>query len=313
MSGFRVLAPGMLSLIQDGGRFGRHDIGLTTGGPLDRLAMSWANRLLGNRAETSAIEASFGGLKLEVDIHTQICVTGGDQPLSINGEERAGWRSHCVNPGDQIEMGFARQFCRSYLAVSGGFDIEPSFGSTATVVREGVGGLRGEKLARDDYLPAVENTDKLCLALPAAARPRYSRDVMLRVIPGYQHLHFPKLELQRLFSSEYRVTDRADRMGYRLEGPAIHCELDRLLSEGICMGAIQVPADGQPIVLLKDRQTIGGYPKVGSALSMDTAQLAQQMPGASARFRRISAHEADNVFHLVRSQYHRQEPEPVRD
>ena len=313
MIGFKVNAPGMLSLLQDGGRYGRHDIGLTTGGPVDRLAMSWANRLVGNRAETTAIEASFGGLALEAEIHTQICISGGDQALTINGEPRECWRSHCVKPGDVIALGFAKQFCRSYLAVSGGFNVAPSFGSTATVVREGIGGLRGEKLAQGDHLPAQENRDTQCLVLPEEQRPRYHRDIQLRVIPGYQHLSFPRLELQRFYNSEYRVTDRADRMGYRLEGPPIHCDLTSLLSEGICMGAIQVPADGQPIVLLRDRQTIGGYPKLGAALSVDTALLAQQMPGASVHFRRISPHEADNIFHLIRSQYHRQEPIAARD
>jgi len=313
MSGFVVRAPGMLSLLQDAGRFGQHGIGLTTGGPLDRLAMAWANRLLDNRAETTAIEASFGGLKLESEIDTWISVAGGDQPLSINGQPQETWRSHRVTRGDIIELGFARQFCRSYVAVCGGFKVPASFGSTATVVREGVGGLNGGKLERDDRLPADAAERPHSLYLPVQHRPRYRTEVVLRVIPGYQYEHFPRLQQQRFFHGEYRVTDRSDRMGYRLDGPAVSCNLQSMLSEGICMGAIQIPADGQPIVLLQDRQTIGGYPKIGAALSMDTAHLAQQMPGASVRFQPINSHEADNIFHLVRSQYHRQTPVAVNE
>lgn len=309
MSGFAVLAPGMLSLLQDAGRYGQHRIGLTTGGPLDAMAMGWANRLVHNPPGATAIEASFGGLKLECRINTLVAVTGGDQSLLINGEERETWRSHRLEAGDIIELGFARQFCRSYLAVQGGFQVEASFGSTSTVVREGIGGLDGGKLDAGDELPARGSSEIRCLRMRADARTEYSDDITLRVIPGYQQQHFPRLQQRRFFAGVYTVTDRADRMGYRLEGPAIRCDIDGILSEGICMGAIQVPSDGQPIVLLRDRQTIGGYPKIGSALSLDTGKLAQLMPGARVRFEPVTPHAADNIFHLARSLFARLEPE----
>ena len=313
MSGFRVLEPGMLSLLQDSGRLGQHRIGLTTGGPLDRLAMGWANRLVSNPAGATAIEASFGGLKLEASINSLVAVCGGDQPLAINGEEKATWRSHRVEAGDIIELGFASKFCRSYLAVHGGFEIASSFGSASTVPREGIGGLDGGKLKSGDQLPATGTTETRCLAVPADMRTEYEDDITVRVIPGYQQHHFPRLQQRRFFSGEYRVTDRADRMGYRLEGPAITCEVQGILSEGICMGAVQIPADGQPIVLLRDRQTIGGYPKIGSALSLDTAKLSQLMPGARVRFEAVTPYAADNIFHLARSLFHRMEPEAVNE
>lgn len=303
----------MLSLLQDAGRYGQHRIGLTTGGPLDAMAMGWANRLVHNPAETTAIEASFGGLKLESQVNTLVAVTGGDQPLLINGEERETWRSHILETGDILELGHARQFCRSYLAVNGGFHIEPDFGSTATVIREGIGGLNGGKLERGDQIPAVGSGETRCLRMRDYARTEYSDDITVRVIPGYQQHQFSRLQQRRFFSSSYLVTDRADRMGYRLEGPAIECNIDGILSEGICMGAIQIPADGQPIVLLRDRQTIGGYPKIGSALSLDTGKLAQLMPGARVRFEPVTPYFADNAYHLARSLFNRLEPEPVHD
>ena len=313
MSGFTVIQPGMLSLLQDGGRYGQHRIGLTNGGPLDRMAMAWANRLVHNRPELTAIEASFGGLELESRVNTLIAVTGGDQTLLINNQEKPTWRSHRVEAGDRISLGFARHFCRSYLAVHGGFQIEPQFGSSATVIREGIGGLSGSKLDSGDVLPAAGTPEQQCLQMPADMATQYSTDITVRVIPGYQQHRFSRLQQRRFFSAEYSVSDRADRMGYRLEGPAIECEIEGILSEGICMGAIQVPADGQPIVLLQDRQTIGGYPKIGSALSMDTAKLAQLMPGSTVRFEPVTPYAADNTFHLAHSLFHRLQPEAVNE
>jgi biotin-dependent carboxylase-like uncharacterized protein len=313
VNGFSVLSPGMLSLLQDAGRFGRHNIGLTTGGPLDSMAMAWANRLVMNAPGTTAIEASFGGLRLESHIDTLVSVTGGDQALLINGQERDTWRSHRVEAGDVIELDFARTFCRSYVAVHGGFEVTPSFGSAATVVREGIGGLNGGKLEAGDRLAARGTSGTQCYKVRDYARIEYSDDITLRVIPGYQQHAFPRLQQRRFFAGRYTVTDRADRMGYRLEGPAIECEVDGILSEGICLGAIQIPADGQPIVLLRDRQTIGGYPKIGSAVSLDTGKLAQLMPGATVRFEPVTPHAADNIFHLAQSLFQRLEPEPVND
>jgi biotin-dependent carboxylase-like uncharacterized protein len=309
VSGLAIKQPGVLSLLQDGGRYGQHRIGLTTGGPLDSTAMFWANRLVGNDPAATAVEASFGGLELEAQTDTLIAVTGGDQPLSINGEECPGWRSHRIKQGDTISLGFAQQFCRSYLAVAGGFQVEPRFGSTSTVVREGIGGLDGGKLEAGQLLHCRSEKAAGCLQL--AKTPQYSSSIEIRVIPGYQQHSFGDLQQRRFFSGEYTVTDRADRMGYRLEGPAIECEIEGILSEGICSGAIQIPADGQPIVLLQDRQTIGGYPKIGAALSLDTARLAQLMPGGRVRFSAISPYEAHNALNLAASRFDRTPLEAV--
>lgn len=305
MSGLLVMLPGMLSLLQDEGRFGYHRIGLTNGGPLDGRAMHWANRLVHNPSGVTALEVSFGGLELEARVDTLLSVTGGDASLCINAVEKEKWRSHKVAEGDLISIGFAQAFCRSYLAVSGGFQIAPRFGSTATVSREGIGGLNGGKLEPGDLLACEPAGAAPCLRLPEADRPSYARHIQLRVIPGYQDYRFSRLQQRRFFAGIYTVTDRADRMGYRLQGPVIECEIEGILSEGICQGAIQIPADGQPIVLLNDRQTIGGYPKIGSALSLDTAKLAQLMPGSTVRFEPISPYAAHNALHLEASRTQR--------
>jgi allophanate hydrolase subunit 2 len=155
-------------------------------------------------------------------------------------------------------------------------------------------------LRAGDALPCPAVDERPLLYLPRADQPRYQDTLTVRVIPGYQQHLFSRREQRRFFGGPYRVSERCDRMGYRLEGPAIHCAADGILSEGICLGAIQLPPDGQPIVLLNDRQTIGGYPKIGSALSLDLSRLAQMTPGGTVHFAAISPGAAHRALDLAR-------------
>lgn len=309
--GFKVLQPGLLTLVQDAGRFGHHRIGLTTGGPLDARAFQWANRLLGNDLNSTALEISVGGLVLSAEVDTWIVLAGAQMPLKINGQALERWQAHPVKAGDQIDIGFSVQGARAYLAVAGGFQVEHSFSSAATVTREGVGGLSGEKLQQGDYLPCSGAAPMETLRLPEAFQPDYSDQITLKVITGYQQDVFSDYQKRLFFSSQYKVTDRADRMGYRLEGPEVRPSIDGILSEGTCHGAIQVPADGQPIVLLNDRQTIGGYPKIGSMTSLDTARMAQLLPGSEVSFEAISIDDAHNLHCLAQARFERMQPIPV--
>lgn len=294
-----VTQPGVLSLLQDSGRKGHHRLGLTSGGPLDREAFHYCNRLLQNAPDTTAVEISAGGFEAATQIDTFICLTGAPMPLHINGEERDVWEVHPVRAGDTIRVGFARSGCRSYLGVADGFLIEPCFGSAATVVREAIGGLDGKALRAGDELPCANATKRGRYYLPETERPRYQNSLTVRVIPGYQQRKFNRQEQRCFFGKPYRVSTQCDRMGYRLEGRAIQCDIDGILSEGICFGAIQIPPDGQPIVLLNDRQTIGGYPKIGTALSLDAARLAQMTAGGTVHFAPISLHAARRALTLA--------------
>ena len=294
-----VLQSGVLSLLQDSGRRGQHRLGLTTGGPLDSEAFHYCNRLLQNPLGSTVIEVSVGGLQLSIQVDTFVCVTGADMPLSINGEEKTLWSVHPVAAGDILHLGFARSGCRAYLGVAQGFNIAPSFGSSATVMREKIGGLHGDRLHAGDELPCSAVIGRKCLFLPVPDQPRYQNTLTVRVIPGYQQRHFTRTEQRRFFSSRFQVSERCDRMGYRLEGPTIDCDIDGILSEGICHGAIQIPPDGQPIVLLNDRQTIGGYPKIGTALSLDAARLSQLTAGCSVHFAPITVDTAHRALDLA--------------
>jgi len=310
MSGLKVMQPGLLSLLHDRGRYGAHKLGLTTGGPLDFIAFDWANRLLGNDANSTCLEISFGGLHLQADIDTDFVITGATAPCKLNGDDIEQWRTRTFQKGDELEIGFASTGTRVYLAVAGGFDIAASFGSSSTVLREKIGGLSGDKLQAGDVLPcAARQLAKHCY-LSEQERPVYSDQATLRVVTGYQQGAFSALQQWRFFNNEYSLTDRCDRMGFRLEGESVHSDLVGMLSEGICLGAIQIPADGQPIVLMNDRQTIGGYPKIGSVIAQDTPNLAQLSPGARVSFESISIEQAHNIHCLAQARFLRSTPQP---
>ena len=298
MSSFTVITPGVLSLLQDSGRFGQSTLGLTTGGPMDAPSAAWANRLLGNSSNATLIECSVGGLQLRAETHSFIA--GAILPVSINGKAVEQWTVHKVQAGDVIELGMVTKGLRAYIAVAGGFNVAPQFSSTATVLREGIGGLNGNKLQAGDKLAAQTVNTLQRQRLPARYRPQFNQTLTLRLIEGYQAGSFSSTERQRFYLHSYKVTPQADRMGYKLSGAAIQCQQTQLLSEGICYGAVQIPPDGQPIVLLNDRQTLGGYPKIGSVLSLDCALLAQAGAGTELYFTPISPEQAHNALCLAK-------------
>lgn len=307
----KIINPGILALLQDAGRFGKHQIGLTNGGPMDPLAFHWANRLCQNSIGATAIEVSVGGFKMQALQATQIAVTGGEMAVKINGLEAQRWRSYALQSGDTLELGYSQKGCRTYIAVAGGFSVEAQFGSCSTVVREGIGGIEGSPLKAGAIIDCAESTSQACWQTPINERPHYSNRVTLRVIPGYQEHTFDRVQQRLFFHNTFSVSDRCDRMGYRLTGPEVHSTIDGILSEGICLGAIQVPADGQPIVLMNDRQTIGGYPKIGSVLSLDLAKLAQLLPGDQVNFAAITIDKAHNILHLAHSRFNASQVEAV--
>ncbi len=310
MSGFSVKQPGLLSLLHDRGRFGAHNLGLTTGGPLDALAFNWANRLLDNDANACCLEVSFGGMVLEAELDTSFVITGAETPCKLNGDAIPQWQTQDIESGGILEIEFCKAGTRVYLAVGGGFKIKPSFGSCSTVVREKIGGINGDKLQAGDHLPC--NSEKLTAhrRLATVDCPVYGDQASLRVVTGYQQAAFDNLQQWRFFNSGYHLTERCDRMGFRLEGETVHSNIVGMLSEGICHGAIQIPADGQPIVLMNDRQTIGGYPKIGSVIPLDTAVLSQLAPGSQVRFEAISIEQAHNLHCLAQARFERTSLQP---
>ncbi|ETX12329.1 allophanate hydrolase [Marinomonas ushuaiensis DSM 15871] len=299
---FKVIKPGLLALLQDLGRHGHQSLGLTTGGPMDEMAFRWSNALLDNDTNSAQIEITFGMFSLEAQADTSIAITGADLGATLNDKSISPWRSYAIKKGDVLAFHQPIWGLRAYLAVKGGFLCEPTLGSVATVMREKIGGLtgKGDKLQKGDvlkYQPFSNHQDR---AVPRLAIPNYGQ-TEIPVILGYQYESFSTLERANFFSSDYRVSGNSDRMGYRLEGKVITSDLKGIISEGIAYGAIQVPKDGQPIVLLRDRQTIGGYPKIGCVTRYGGGTLSQQKPGDVIQFTPITVDQAERERHLQMS------------
>ena len=280
----RVLDPGLLATVQDAGRYGWQRFGVVVAGAMDLLALRIANRLAGNPADAAAIEFTFTGGRYEVEgAPRRVAVAGAGFVVTVDGRPVPPWRSFLLRPGEILAIGKADDGLRGYLAVSGGIDVSPVLGSRSTHVRSGIGGWQGRALRTGDLLPLGQAADGVDLELPAVARwPRPSR---LRVVLGPQDGHFGADARAALVEGRFRVTAEADRMGYRLSGPTLrHSGGDNIVSDGIALGSIQVPASGQPIVLLADRQPTGGYPKIATIVTPDIGVIAQAGPGAELAF-----------------------------
>ncbi len=275
---------GLLASLQDAGRFGVRHLGVGQGGGADWIALRWANWLLGNPPGAAVIEITLGGFSLVAEQDVCLALCGADLDARLDDAPLAPWRTFVVRRGQRLSLNQARLGVRAYLAAPGGFVAPPVLGSCATVLREGLGGLHGDgrPLAGGERLhwhggsPAPR-------ALPAALIPDLSSHAPLAVVLGAQIGDFAGQSLFDAFNRDWTVDNRADRMGVRLLGPRLECRRGEMISEGIPLGAIQVPADGQPIVLLNDRQTIGGYPRLGALTPQALARLAQCPPGATLR------------------------------
>ncbi|WP_407657961.1 5-oxoprolinase subunit C family protein [Marinobacter orientalis] len=288
MSGFRVSRAGPLALLQDAGRFGVRHLGVTQGGPADLHAWAWANRLAGNAWGSGVLEITVGGLELIAERDLTIALTGADLGIKYNGQAAPRWRTLAITIGDTLTFGSPVNGLRAYLAVAGGFRGDTVLGSAACVVREQLGGFDGQgnslregdtlTVNRAEHLPAEQ-------AAPESEQPDYRQTAVLDLLPGAQIAAFTGRSLFDAFNAEWQVDQRADRMGVRLSGPRLQCTIGSLVSEGISLGAVQVPPDGQPIALLNDRQTIGGYPRLGNLTPLAASRLAQCMPGQTVRFR----------------------------
>jgi len=288
MSMLTVKGSTPLCLLQDAGRFGVRHLGVAQGGALDWVSMSWANKLLNNALDAAVIEVTLGGLTLLAESDCCLALAGADLGAMLDDRPIAPWRSFFVRKGQQL--GFSRPItgARAYLAAPGGFAAVDVLGSCATVTREGLGGLdgSGRALSEGDQLSYSGASFELH-ALPGHLIPDFSEQRPLDVVLGAQIGQFSGLSLFDAFNSDWTLDSRADRMGMRLLGPELVYQGKPMISEGIPLGAIQVPPDGQPIILLNDRQTIGGYPRLGALTPLSLARLAQKLPGSVVRMKAV--------------------------
>ena len=290
----------ILATIQDLGRFSYSHIGVSNSGVMDEYAYSYANKILSNDYGTNAIEISFSNVIFKAKASTQVAVTGAKCEFFINDILCNTWQSHNIKSGDVIKVGKILEGSRVYLCVSGGFNIKKEFGSNSTTIKEILGGINGNKLKSGDILAFGKPLLKYSRRLKEKFIPKYNEELTLRVILSSQEDNFLQEEKDKFFSSIYTVTNDFNRIGCKLNGEKINCEINGIISEGIGFGAIQIPNDGQAIILLKERQTIGGYPKIGSVISLDCFKLAQAKPNSKIKFEIISINDAQK---LVRDFY----------
>jgi biotin-dependent carboxylase-like uncharacterized protein len=291
-STLEVIAAGPGSTLQDKGRFGLQRFGVSTAGAADPLLLAAANALVGNAAYEAAIEFTLVGDTYAVEADSCRIAVAGDAEVVIDGQSHPAWTSHRLTRGQRLRVSALSSGARGYLAVAGGFDAEPVLGSVSTHLRSGLGGFSGTRLRPGDRLPL--KLAEVPMEPERALDPRRLpvRSNTLRVVLGPQQSHFTEAGLAAFLGSEFTVTAEADRMGYRLDGAVIeHADGFNIISDGIPLGAIQVPGTGKPIILLADRQTTGGYPKIACVIAPDVAALAQLRPGAKLRFQVVSVEE----------------------
>lgn len=294
-----VLDGGFFTTVQDLGRYGYQQFGIPPSGAMDSFSMTVGNMLVGNPPDAAGLEITYTGPRLRALRSILIAVTGADFAPRINGHPVNQWESLQLNEGDILEFGLPSAGARCYIAVLGGISVKKVMGSRSTYVRGNVGGLEGRRIAAGDRIPAFLPASEARIRVgpgrfvPPHLRPVCTAGLMVRAVPGPQDDYFTKRSLETFFGETYSVTEQADRMGLRLKGPQLeHREKTDIISDGMLAGAVQVPGDGQPIVMLADRQTTGGYPKIATVIGPDLHLLGQARPGDTVRFTRVTVEEA---------------------
>jgi antagonist of KipI len=292
-----VIQPGLLTTVQDRGRIGYQQYGMVVGGAMDAFAFQVGNILVGNSRNTAGLEITWTGPTLRFEASAFIALTGANLSPRLDQQSTPMWKGFFVEKGQVLSFGRPVEGVRTYLAVSGGFDVPEIMGSRSTYIKGGIGGYLGRPLQEGDVLtlgdpPAPCSVKQLAYRL----RPRYNKEIILRAVPGPQSEAFTDEAIHTFFREAYEVTTRADRMGYQLSGPPlIHKGKADILSDAIAPGSVQVPAEGKPIVLMVDRQTTGGYAKIATVISCDLPRLAQAGPGCKVRFEPIGVIQAGNL------------------
>lgn len=301
MGQIKIDNPGLMTTVQDLGRYGYQQYGVLVSGAMDHVAARLANILAGNDDNEGLLETTIMGLKIEFISSAVIAITGGDLQPALNDKSIAMNKSVPVNAGDCLTFRGMKKGCRSYIAFSGGIDVPVVMGSKSTFLKAQIGGYEGRALKAGDILNIGElKTFMSDIAGREIAENFYeygSSIVELRIVLGPQDDAFTEKGIETLFSNEYTVTNNCDRMGYKLEGEKIqHKDGADIISDGIAMGAIQVPSKGTPIIMMADRQTTGGYTKIGNVITADLPKVAQAKPGDKIIFKKSTLEEAHNLI-----------------
>ena len=290
-----VINPGFQTTIQDLGRFGYAHLGISSSGAADALSLRIGNLLVGNPEDAPALEMTLVGGEFEFEESSVIALTGSDFEPALNGQSIPLWASVKVRSGERLKLDATKSGARCYLCVKGGFEIPLMLGSCSTHILTTIGGFDGRALKRGDILQTKSLADPGFK--PKTIDDRFAsaffRRQEIRVTEGLQSDQFEKTEVERFYSSNYSVSEDSNRMGLRLKGIKLsHSRSPEIITEGAPLGAIQIPQDGEPIVLFVEHQTTGGYPKIANVIAADMHRVGQLRPRDSVRFRKVSIPEA---------------------
>ncbi|AWC32933.1 biotin-dependent carboxyltransferase family protein [Bacillus cytotoxicus] len=307
-----VLHAGMFTTVQDIGRYHYQQYGVPVGGAMDRMALRIANILVGNKENEAGLEITMMGPKLLIKKTTLLATGGADIGAVLNGEPIPLWRPIVAKEGSMLCFRRGEFGCRTYVAFAGGIDVACSMGSKSTYVRASIGGIEGRALKKGDQLQiGIPSSVATCMieklldekriytqwGVCRHILPKYSRYPVIRIITDFEWNEFSKESQASFFTKEYKVSHYADRMGYRLKGEHLkRIEDYEVLSSAVTFGTVQVPPGGQPIILMADRQTTGGYPRIGNVISVDLPILAQLKPSDYVTFVQTSMEEAAALY-----------------
>jgi len=295
METLKITDSGLLTTVQDLGRYGYQRYGIAVGGVMDAFSARIANRLVGNAENDAVLETTLKGIDFEFTADCIFSITGGKCPVTWNEKPIELWRSYRAKSGDRIDMGICQEGVRNYLAFSGGIDVPVVLKSRSTNLRANFGGFQGRDIKMHDVLRVFpRNLPELTLLkFREDLRPRYPKDVRIRVILGQQSDCFTEKGIRTFLDGPYTITPDTDRIGMRLLGKKVaHKTSADIISDGITFGAIQIIGNGQPVVLMADRQTAGGYTKIGNVITADLCKLAQALQGTKVFFEAVTVEEA---------------------
>jgi biotin-dependent carboxylase-like uncharacterized protein len=301
----RVRNGGLSTTVQDAGRFGLYHLGIPPSGALDGFSYRIANLLVGNKEGAAVLEATYLGPALEFTANALVAVTGAELPPRVDGEDRPQWEAFAVTAGQVLDFGFLAGGARAYIAVAGGIDVPEVLGSRSTYTLTGVGGHEGRKLQEGDELPlgGRSNGGHPGLRVPEEARPAYSKETELRVIMGLCDYRLTPESAEEFGAAEWTITPEADRVGYRYRGAELHFadrkppfgaghDPSNVVDVGYPVGSIQVPGGVEPILLLNDAVTGGGYATIATVISADLDRAAQSKTNERTHFRAVGLDEA---------------------
>lgn len=298
MAQIKVIQSGLLSTLQDEGRSYYQHIGMPVSGAMDLYALRLANFLVDNQPFEACIEMTLLGSSIKFQSDTFIAITGASPIIKLNKKRVAAYQTLKIKAGDQLEIGAIQQGARSYLAIAGGYDVPQIMGSKSTYLYGRIGGYEGRPLEEGDHIPILEtNKKRIKRKIRKQHIAQWSEVTELRIVPGPEKEQFTWKGLTHFLTNEFQLSPQCNRMGYRIQGPVIekHNQTADILSSTVAFGTIQVPGDGLPIIMMADRQTTGGYPRIANVISADHHILAQLKPGDKIRFKEVSLETAHQL------------------